>query len=129
MIKRSKFLLIGVAAGIPLGTVIKELFETVATADSVTDRAIFLNEFMPNIETQAIRYSQWVKQQPGEYQIWSVYLSAIRAGQNPIPPNMGSKFGKLLVAAGKMAVDTTNPTPLPIVAYPSIFLFPSEVGP
>lgn len=66
---------------------------------------IFKDEFVPNIQTHnRTSYAQWKQSNPGEAAKWEKYRDDLIAGKKPVPPTMATKYGKALVAGGKMSV-------------------------
>jgi len=72
---------------------------------------IFADEYVPNAEGVPY-HKQWVKQNPGESAKWIAYRDAVKAHKkgtpDPVPPSMATKYGKALVAAGKLQVSVTD---------------------
>lgn len=89
---------------------------------------IFPDEFVPSIEGSSY-YSKWVKANPGEAAKWSAFRDAAKAYSKDgslTAPSMGTKYGKALVAAGKLHMSVidlgavykpppTEPPPLELV--------------
>lgn len=75
----------------------------------------FKDEFVPNIQSaNKTSYNQWKSSNPGEAQKWEAYRDAVIAhaakpqGTSPTPPALQTKYGKALVAAGKLQVSVTD---------------------
>lgn len=49
-------------------------------------------------------WARWVRDNPGEWQRWRSYAESILAGETPDPPAMRTRYGRLLVAAGELAL-------------------------
>ena len=80
----------------------------------MTDLDIFKNEFVPNIESHAkLSFASWQKTAPIDYARWVAFRDAILRGETPVAPLMTTKYGKALVATGKMAYDVVVPPPPP----------------
>lgn len=75
------------------------------------EEKIFPEEFVPNIQGSSY-HPKWIKSNPNEAQRWEQYRDACIAhvGGKPVPqvPQMASKYGKALVAAGKEHVSVTD---------------------
>ncbi len=69
---------------------------------------LFKDVFVPSAEGATNTYSKWKTANPGEYQKWVEFKTAIFNAQTPddlpTPPTMASKKGKELVAAGELAM-------------------------
>lgn len=88
----------------------------------VSDLTIFRDEFVPNIQTaNKTNYAQWKQQNPGEAAKWETYRDALLAGGNPTAPVLATKYGKALVAGGKMAGDGVSPPPDPTYLFQDEF--------
>jgi hypothetical protein len=77
------------------------------------DNKIFPDEFVPNIETHnRTSYKQWTQQNPGEAEKYEKFRDEILTWQDgdatPIVPTLATKYGKALVAAGKMHMSVTD---------------------
>lgn len=72
---------------------------------------VFEDEFVPNIEGHQY-HAKWVRANPGEATKWQMYRDACLAydgeGSAPVPPLLATKYGKALVAAGKLDVSVTD---------------------
>lgn len=79
----------------------------------MSDLDIFRYEYVPNRQGANASYSQWRKSNPNEAAKWDAYRDALIAGGNPVAPVLVTKFGKALIAAGKMAAPETVPPPPP----------------
>lgn len=81
---------------------------------------IFPDDYVPNAEG-ATAHKQWVKSNPVEAAKWATFRDkaiVYETGDALTPPSMATKYGKALVAAGKLHVSVTDigsaePTPLP----------------
>ena len=74
---------------------------------------VFRDEFLPNIQSaNKTSYGQWKQSNPKEAAAWEKYRDAVvayKAGNPKIPvPNLATKYGKALVAAGKLHVSVTD---------------------
>lgn len=78
----------------------------------MTSVDIFRDVFLPNVQDATVTYDKWVRQQPGEYSKWLAYRDAVLSGKSVTPPQMSTRVGKMLVAAGQMAV-SSPPQPIP----------------
>jgi hypothetical protein len=114
------------AAGLMGALGINRVFNNLSTA--LSDRVIFRDGFVLAAEKVSY-YGKWVRANPAESLKWASFRDAIVAGQNPEPPVMQTYYGAMLVSAGQMALDeSTEPLPIPpLVLFPSLTLFPSEV--
>jgi len=69
---------------------------------------LFKDVFVPNAEGATTSYSKWKAANPGEYQKWQTFKTAIFNAATPddfpVSPNMATKKGKELVAAGELAM-------------------------
>ncbi len=69
---------------------------------------LFKDVFVPNAEGATNSFSKWKAANPGEYQKWETFKTAIFNAATPedlpAPPVMASKKGKELVAAGELAM-------------------------
>lgn len=73
----------------------------------------FADVFVPNIQTaNKTSYGQWKQSNPNEAKKWEAFRDAAiahRKGDPPISvPTMATKYGKALVAAGKLHVSVTD---------------------
>lgn len=77
----------------------------------MSDLDVFREEFVPNIESHArLSFDSWKKTAPADYGRWVAYRDALLAGGTPAPPAMSTKYGKALVATGKMVTPEQAPT-------------------
>lgn len=83
--------------------------EPKAVAAAQSDLDLF-KEFDSNMKVSNL-YDKWKRSNPGESSKYEAFSSAIRSGQNPVPPSLSTAFGKALVAAGKMALVEITPPP------------------
>jgi hypothetical protein len=85
----------------------------------MADENIFPDEFVPNIEGQQY-HSRWVRSNPDENAKWEAFSNDIIAGKVSTPPTMATKYGKALVAAGKLHMSVTDigSAPPPVVLPP-----------
>lgn len=98
------------------------------------DDKVFKDEFVPNIQSaNKTNYNQWKQSNPGEAAKWEKFRDAAiayQAGDPPVPvPALATKYGRALVAAGKLhvsvtdigadytVIDTPPPPPPPTTAY------------
>lgn len=80
----------------------------------MADLDTFRDEFVPNVQGfNKLSYSSWKSSNPGEAQKWETYRDALIAGQTPTAPALTTKFGKALVAAGKLMQQPAPPPPPP----------------
>lgn len=78
------------------------------------DLDIFKNEFVPNIQGfNKLNYLSWKSSNPGEAKKWEDYRDALLAGGQSSPPSMATKFGRALVATGKLVAVVEPPPPPP----------------
>lgn len=74
------------------------------------DQDIFPQEFLPNLKG-ASAYDRWAKANSGpngDYTKWVKFRDDVLAGKNPTPPQMLTKNGRFLVAAGKLHMSVTD---------------------
>jgi hypothetical protein len=73
---------------------------------------IFKDEFVPNIEGHPY-HPKWIRANQVEAAKWAKYRDDLLAGKKPTPPAMASKYGKALIAGGKMSVTDIGGGALP----------------
>ncbi len=92
---------------------VDKLLESEPRTAAQTDLEVYRNEFVPNSQGfNKLSYSSWKTSNPGEAASYEAYRDSVLAGNPLSPPALATKFGKMLVAAGKM-VAASAPTPDP----------------
>ena len=75
----------------------------------MSDALIFPDEFLPNIQTaNKTNYTQWKQSNPKEAAKWEKFRDTILQGTYMAPPVLATKYGKALVAAGKLHMSVTD---------------------
>lgn len=74
---------------------------------------IFKDEFVPNIQSHSkTSYATWKAANPNEAKKWEAFRDAVIAwngsGTPPSAPTLATRYGKALVAAGKLQVSVTD---------------------
>ena len=76
----------------------------------MADDTIFPDEFVPDIQGSSY-HPKWVRANPAEAGRWNTFrdqVLAYKAGDTLTPPSMATKYGKALVAAGKLHMSVTD---------------------